>query len=188
MAAVKVVHRLVCRARRRRGARRRWARRRGATSARPSLLCAVAASSDSAGQSRGRQGAEMSRSLKKGPFVSPKLLKKVEQMNRSGERRVIKTWSRASTVFPQFVGSHDCRARRSPACACVHHRKHGGPQVGRVCADAVLPWTYPVREIDARAGLGSRTIERTGNGETNPWKCKRLPNLRGSARRRRGWS
>ena len=46
----------------------------------------------------------MSRSLKKGPFVSPKLLKKVEQMNASGERRVIKTWSRASTVFPQFVG------------------------------------------------------------------------------------
>jgi small subunit ribosomal protein S19 len=46
----------------------------------------------------------MSRSLKKGPYVSPKLLKKVEQLNRSGERRVIKTWSRSSTVFPQFVG------------------------------------------------------------------------------------
>lgn len=46
----------------------------------------------------------MSRSLKKGPFVDPKLLKKVEAMNRSGERRVIKTWSRASTIFPQFVG------------------------------------------------------------------------------------
>lgn len=46
----------------------------------------------------------MSRSLKKGPFVSPKLLKKVEEMNRKGERKVIKTWSRASTIFPQFVG------------------------------------------------------------------------------------
>jgi small subunit ribosomal protein S19 len=46
----------------------------------------------------------MSRSLKKGPFVSPKLLKRIEEMNRNGERKVLKTWSRASTVFPQFVG------------------------------------------------------------------------------------
>ena len=46
----------------------------------------------------------MSRSLKKGPFVSAKLLSKVEEMNRTGEKRVIKTWSRASTVFPQMVG------------------------------------------------------------------------------------
>ncbi|MFM7174522.1 MAG: ribosomal protein S19 family protein, partial [Caldilinea sp.] len=40
----------------------------------------------------------MSRSLKKGPFVSPKLLKRVEEMNRKGERKVLKTWSRASTI------------------------------------------------------------------------------------------
>jgi small subunit ribosomal protein S19 len=46
----------------------------------------------------------MSRSLKKGPYIEPKLLKKVEEMNTSGERRVIKTWSRASTIFPQMVG------------------------------------------------------------------------------------
>jgi small subunit ribosomal protein S19 len=46
----------------------------------------------------------MSRSLKKGPFIEPKLLKRVEEMNRKGERKVIKTWSRASTIFPQFVG------------------------------------------------------------------------------------
>jgi len=46
----------------------------------------------------------MSRSLKKGPYVEPKLIKKVEEMNASGERRVIKTWSRASTIFPQMVG------------------------------------------------------------------------------------
>jgi len=46
----------------------------------------------------------MSRSLKKGPFVSEKLLARVEEMNRRGEKRVIKTWSRASTVFPQMVG------------------------------------------------------------------------------------
>ncbi len=46
----------------------------------------------------------MSRSLKKGPFVEAKLLKKVEEMNRRGEKRVIRTWSRASTIFPQMVG------------------------------------------------------------------------------------
>lgn len=46
----------------------------------------------------------MSRSLKKGPYVSAKLLKKVEEMNRRGEKRVIRTWSRTSTVFPQMVG------------------------------------------------------------------------------------
>jgi small subunit ribosomal protein S19 len=46
----------------------------------------------------------MSRSLKKGPYVDPKLLRKIEKMNAAGERRVIKTWSRASTVYPQMVG------------------------------------------------------------------------------------
>ncbi len=46
----------------------------------------------------------MSRSLKKGPFVQPRLLSKIEAMNRQGEKRVLKTWSRASTVFPQMVG------------------------------------------------------------------------------------
>jgi small subunit ribosomal protein S19 len=46
----------------------------------------------------------MTRSLKKGPFVAPKLLKKIETMNAAGEKRVIRTWSRASTIFPQMVG------------------------------------------------------------------------------------
>jgi small subunit ribosomal protein S19 len=46
----------------------------------------------------------MGRSLKKGPYVEPRLLKKIEDMNRAGERKVLKTWSRASTIFPQFVG------------------------------------------------------------------------------------
>lgn len=46
----------------------------------------------------------MGRSLKKGPFVYPKLLKRIEELNKSGEKKVIKTWSRASTVFPQMIG------------------------------------------------------------------------------------
>ena len=46
----------------------------------------------------------MSRSVKKGPFVDERLLKRIEQMNDAGEKRVVKTWSRASTIFPQMVG------------------------------------------------------------------------------------
>jgi small subunit ribosomal protein S19 len=71
----------------------------------------------------------MSRSVKKGPFIDPKLLKKIENMNRTGEKRILKTWSRASTVFPQMVGHtiavHDGR-RHVP----VRLREHGWSQAG----------------------------------------------------------
>ena len=46
----------------------------------------------------------MSRSIKKGPFAAPELLKRVDEMNKAGEKKVLKTWSRASTIFPEFVG------------------------------------------------------------------------------------
>ena len=46
----------------------------------------------------------MSRSLKKGPFIDEKLLMRIEAMNEAGDKRVIRTWSRASTIFPQMVG------------------------------------------------------------------------------------
>lgn len=46
----------------------------------------------------------MSRSTKKGPFVDPKLLARVQKMNETGDKQVLKTWSRASTIFPDFVG------------------------------------------------------------------------------------
>ena len=46
----------------------------------------------------------MSRSLKKGPFVEEKLFSRIEAMNAGGDKKVIKTWSRASTIFPEFVG------------------------------------------------------------------------------------
>ena len=46
----------------------------------------------------------MARSIKKGPYIDPRLLKKIEEMNRSGDKRVIRTWSRASTISPEFVG------------------------------------------------------------------------------------
>jgi len=46
----------------------------------------------------------MGRSLKKGPFIDPKLLDKVAAMNQSGQKKVVRTWSRASTIFPEMVG------------------------------------------------------------------------------------
>ncbi|MDK2801971.1 MAG: 30S ribosomal protein S19 [Oscillospiraceae bacterium] len=46
----------------------------------------------------------MGRSIKKGPYVQPVLLKRVIQMNEAGETKVLKTWSRSSTIFPEFVG------------------------------------------------------------------------------------
>lgn len=46
----------------------------------------------------------MGRSVKKGPYVQPVLLKRVQEMNEAGEKRVLKTWSRSSTIFPDFVG------------------------------------------------------------------------------------
>ena len=46
----------------------------------------------------------MSRSLKKGPFVDEELLKAIEEMNAANDKKVIKTWSRSSTIFPQMIG------------------------------------------------------------------------------------
>ena len=46
----------------------------------------------------------MGRSVKKGPFVQPVLLKRIQEMNKAGEKRILNTWIRASTIFPDFVG------------------------------------------------------------------------------------
>ena len=63
----------------------------------------------------------MSRSTKKGPFVDAKLFKKVQEMNKNGEKIVLKTWSRSSTIFPDFVGHtfavHDGRSQAWRICA-----------------------------------------------------------------------
>ena len=46
----------------------------------------------------------MGRSIKKGPYVQPVLLKRIQAMNEAGEKRILKTWSRSSTIFPDFIG------------------------------------------------------------------------------------
>ena len=61
----------------------------------------------------------MSRSIKKGPFVEARLLARIEALNESGDKKVLKTWSRASTIFPQMVGHtiavHDGK-KHVPVC------------------------------------------------------------------------
>lgn len=82
----------------------------------------------------------MSRSLKKGPFVETRLLSRITAMNEAGKKDVVKTWSRASTIFPEMVGHtiavHDGRQ----ACARVCYRVHGWSQARRVRADSYVPW------------------------------------------------
>jgi small subunit ribosomal protein S19 len=85
----------------------------------------------------------MSRSTKKGWFVDPNLMRKIEVMNRNRERRIVKTWSRASTIFPEFVNHtiavHDGRRhvpifisenmvghRLGEFAPTRHFRGHGG--------------------------------------------------------------
>lgn len=61
----------------------------------------------------------MGRSIKKGPFVQAALMKHVEAMNASGKKQVIKTWSRASTIFPEFVGHTLPCMTAASMCLCM---------------------------------------------------------------------
>ena len=72
----------------------------------------------------------MSRSIKKGPYVAPELLKRVEEMNAKNEKKVLKTWSRSSTIFPRLRGPHHRRSRRPQARARLYPGGYGRPQAG----------------------------------------------------------
>ena len=80
----------------------------------------------------------MGRSLKKGPFVNAKLLKAIEEMNAANEKKVIKTWSRPSTIFPQMVGHTIAVHDGKKACSCIYYRRHGRTQTWRICSDQKL--------------------------------------------------
>ena len=74
----------------------------------------------------------MSRSVKKGPYISKDLLKKIEKMNEQGKKTVIKTWSRASTIFPEMVG-HTIQYD-GETCSDLHYRGYGRSQAGGICS------------------------------------------------------
>jgi ribosomal protein S19 len=78
----------------------------------------------------------MARSVKKGPFVDVHLVNKVETANATRDKRPIKTWSRRSTVLPDFVGL--TIAVHNAAYPGVRHREYGGSQARRICIDAYV--------------------------------------------------
>ena len=70
----------------------------------------------------------MSRSLKKGPFVDPKLFTKVDRMISTGRKDPVKTWARACTIVPEFVGHTFMVHNGKLHIESVRHRRHGGSQ------------------------------------------------------------
>jgi small subunit ribosomal protein S19 len=89
----------------------------------------------------------MSRSSKKGPFVEPKLMKRVEQMNETRQKRMLKTWSRSSTIFPEFVGH----------TIAVHDgRKHVPVFISESMVGHKLGEFAPTRMYRGHAGTGKR--------------------------------
>ena len=80
----------------------------------------------------------MSRSSKKGPFVEDRLMSRIEAMNASGEKRMIRTWSRASTIFPDMVG-HTIAVHDGRKHVPVFIKQMVGHKPGRVCADQDFP-------------------------------------------------
>ncbi len=91
----------------------------------------------------------MSRSVKKGPFVDERLLMRIEQMNDAGEKRVVKTWSRASTIFPQMVGH----------TIAVHDgRKHVPVYVSEDMVGHKLGEFAPTRTFKGHAGAKTSNV------------------------------
>ena len=94
----------------------------------------------------------MSRSLKKGPFCDTKLLKRIEMLNDSGEKTVIKTWSRSSTILPQMIGH----------TIAVHNGKKHVPifitenMVGHKLAEFAATRTYRGHVTKAKASVPAR--------------------------------
>ena len=102
----------------------------------------------------------MSRSIKKGPFAAPELLKRVEEMNKSGSKQVVKTWSRSSTIFPSFVGH----------TIAVHDgRRHVPVYVTEDMVGHKLGEFAPTRTF--RGHAGDRQVRRSDNGRKENCPC-----------------
>ena len=90
----------------------------------------------------------MSRSVKKGPYVEHKLLKRVEELNEKNEKKVLKTWSRSSTIFPQMVGH---------TIAVYDGRKHVPVYVTEDMVGCKLGEFAPTRTFKGHAGSEKST-------------------------------
>ena len=95
----------------------------------------------------------MSRSVKKGPYVQERLLKRVEALNAENKKTVLKTWSRASTIFPQMVGH----------TIAVHDgRKHVPVYITEDMVGCKLGEFAPTRTFKGHAGQKSSSTARSG--------------------------
>ena len=94
----------------------------------------------------------MSRSSKKGPFVEDRLLKRIEEMNTSGSKQMVRTWSRSSTIFPEMVGH----------TIAVHDgRKHVPVFVTEQMVGHKLGEFAPTRTFRAHSGDRKAEVKRT---------------------------
>ena len=93
----------------------------------------------------------MSRSVKKGPYVEPKLLKRIEELNEKNDKKVLKTWSRSSTIFPQMVGH---------TIAVYDGRKHVPVYVTEDMVGCKLGEFAPTRTFKGHAGNEKSTGKR----------------------------
>lgn len=93
----------------------------------------------------------MSRSVKKGPYVEPVLLKRVEELNEKNEKKVLKTWSRSSTIFPQMVGH---------TIAVYDGRKHVPVYITEDMVGCKLGEFAPTRTFKGHAGSEKSTGAR----------------------------
>ena len=92
----------------------------------------------------------MGRSVKKGPFVEERLLKRIIDMNDAGEKRVIKTWSRASTIFPEMVGH---------TIAVYDGRKHVPVYITEDMVGCKLGEFAPTRTFKGHAGAKTTGVK-----------------------------
>ncbi|MBR0184074.1 MAG: 30S ribosomal protein S19 [Clostridia bacterium] len=93
----------------------------------------------------------MSRSLKKGPFVQERLMKRIQTMNESGKKEPLKTWSRASTIFPEFVGH----------TIAVHNgKKHIPVYITEDMVGHKLGEFSPTRTFKAHSGSKNATADK----------------------------
>ena len=92
----------------------------------------------------------MGRSVKKGPFVEERLLKRIIDMNDAGEKRIIKTWSRASTIFPEMVGH---------TIAVYDGRKHVPVYVSEDMVGHKLGEFAPTRTFKGHAGAKTTGVK-----------------------------
>ena len=124
----------------------------------------------------------MGRSTKKGPFVEERLMGRIETMNESGHKQMIKTWSRTSTVFPEMVGH----------TIAVHDgRKHVPVFISESMVGHKLGEFAPTRTFRAHSGgegaLRPMATKAESKTEAPPWSA-RAPATSAWRRARRAWS